>query len=124
MGEEAAAAVTDQADPTERDVDLAARLRDVIIVGVLLAAVTLLHQFTNAVSPTQIALHDFYRRLYYLPILYAAFRFGSRGGLVTALASVLLFAPHALVGLGGFFGWTRGNRSEIVLSGVVGRPCG
>jgi two-component system, sporulation sensor kinase E len=71
--------MADDTQIPDRDTELTARFRDVLIIGVLLTAITLLHQFTSAATPTQIALHDLYRRLYYLPILYAAFRFGSRG---------------------------------------------
>ena len=79
MGEKAPV-VSDQQQDTGREADMSARLRDVIIVGMMLAVITALHQFTSAGTPTEHALHDLYRRLYYLPILYAAFRFGSRGG--------------------------------------------
>jgi two-component system, sporulation sensor kinase E len=120
VGQEAALAMTDETPTPAKDAELSARVRDVLIIGVLLAAITLLHQLTNAVSPTQIAMHDLYRRLYYLPILYAAFRFGSRGGLVTAGASVLLFAPHAVVTLGGFFGQGVDNLFEVVMYVLMG----
>jgi two-component system, sporulation sensor kinase E len=112
--------VTDETRVPGGDEELARRLRDVAIVGAMLAVVALLHQFTNAVTPTQIALHDFYRRLYYLPILYAAFRFGSRGGIVTAAASVLLFTPHAALTLGGLLGSGIDNLFEIVMYVLMG----
>jgi two-component system, NtrC family, sensor histidine kinase HydH len=41
--------------------------------------------------------HDLFRRLYYLPIILAAFRFGLRGGLVASVAVSLLFLPHVLM---------------------------
>ncbi len=91
-----------------------------LIIGTMLGVIALLHQFTNAVTPTQIALHDFYRRLYYIPIMYAAFRFGTRGGLVTAVASVLLFLPHAAMTLGGLLGASIDNLFEIVMYVLMG----
>lgn len=112
--------MSDETQGPAKETEITARLRDVLIIGALLAAITLLHQFTSAVTPTQIAMHDLYRRLYYLPILYAAFRFGSRGGLVTAVASVLLFAPHAIVSLGGFFGGSLDNLFEVVMYVLMG----
>jgi two-component system, sporulation sensor kinase E len=122
LGEEAARSVTDDTrdDDELRDAELASRVRDVLIVGALLAFVTALHQFTNAVTPTQVALHDFYRRLYYVPILYAAFRFGSRGGLVTGVASVVLFAPHAALALGGLTGVRIDNLFEVIMYVLMG----
>lgn len=41
--------------------------------------------------------HDLFRRLYYLPIILAGFRFGLRGGLVSSVAVSLLFLPHVLM---------------------------
>ncbi|MBN2464292.1 DUF4118 domain-containing protein [candidate division WOR-3 bacterium] len=41
--------------------------------------------------------HDLFRRLYYLPIILAAFRYGLRGGLVTSVLVSLLFLPHVLM---------------------------
>jgi signal transduction histidine kinase len=41
--------------------------------------------------------HDLFRRLYYLPIILAGFRFGMRGGLATSAAISLLFLPHVLM---------------------------
>jgi len=112
--------VTDTAQIPGGDGEAGKRLRDVLIIGAMLAVIALLHQFTNAVTPTQIALHDFYRRLYYLPIIYAAFRFGTRGGIVTAFASVLLFLPHAAITLGGLFGASIDNLFEIVMYVLMG----
>ena len=39
--------------------------------------------------------HDLFRRLYYLPIILAGFRYGLLGGLVTSGAVVAAFLPHA-----------------------------
>jgi len=41
------------------------------------------------------AFHGIYRRLYYFPIILAAFRGGSRGGLGAALLVVIIYLPHA-----------------------------
>ena len=41
--------------------------------------------------------HDLFRRLYYLPIILAAFRYGLGGGLATAVLVSLLFLPHVLM---------------------------
>jgi two-component system, NtrC family, sensor histidine kinase HydH len=40
-------------------------------------------------------LHDIYRRLYYLPIIFAAFQHGLFGGLIAALAVCIAYFPHA-----------------------------
>jgi len=41
--------------------------------------------------------HDLFRRLYYLPIILAGFRYGLRGGLVASVAVSILFLPHVLM---------------------------
>lgn len=58
-----------------------------------IAVVSLLH-YLAPVHAHQ--LHDIYRRLYYLPIIVAAFLHGWRGGLVAAAAVCAAYLPHAL----------------------------
>jgi signal transduction histidine kinase len=41
--------------------------------------------------------HDLFRRLYYLPIILAGFRYGPRGGLITFILISLVFVPHVLM---------------------------
>lgn len=57
-----------------------------------IAGVSILHY----VAPVHAHhLHDIYRRLYYLPIIFAAFRHGFRGGAVAAAVVCAAYAPHA-----------------------------
>ncbi len=46
-------------------------------------------------SPWWANLHGIYRRLYYFPIILAAFRGGPRGGELAALLVIALYVPHA-----------------------------
>ncbi len=39
--------------------------------------------------------HDIYRRLYYIPIIFAAFLYGTRGALLCSVCVSLIYAPHA-----------------------------
>ncbi len=39
--------------------------------------------------------HDIYRRLYYIPIILAAFIYGTRGGILASVCISLIYAPHA-----------------------------
>jgi len=64
----------------------------------MIVAVSLMH-YSTAMHIHEA--HGIYRRLYYFPILLAAFRYGARGGLVAALGTCAFYAPHAL-GLIGF----------------------
>ncbi len=45
-------------------------------------------------------MHDFYRRLYYVPIILAAFHFRLRGGFISSALVMLLYAPHLLLYFG------------------------
>ncbi|MCB1048620.1 MAG: hypothetical protein KDC10_15600, partial [Calditrichaeota bacterium] len=42
-------------------------------------------------------LHDILRRLYYVPIILAAFLFGLRAAMTVALLSSVLYLPHAFL---------------------------
>lgn len=53
--------------------------------------VGLLHTFTPS---EQIFLHDFYRRISYLPIVIAAVLYGPRGGVLMAACTSIAFIPH------------------------------
>ena len=57
------------------------------------------------------ALHGIYRRLYYFPIILAAFRGGTRGGLLAALFVIALYVPHAF----GLIGFDPGTTVEKIL---------
>jgi two-component system, sporulation sensor kinase E len=96
------------------------QLRDVLIIASMLVAITALHTFTPTGPPFYDLLHDFYRRLYYVPILYAAFVFGFRGGLITGIASALLYAPYVQVGTHGILGVRIDNWVEVVMYLAMG----
>jgi signal transduction histidine kinase len=84
-----------------------------------IAAITALHYLT---SPHQAHLHDIYRRLYYLPIILAAFLHGLRGGLIAAVIVCLLYAPHAwagALGLHGHFSHDPATPTQKVLEMVL-----
>ncbi|MGE0129200.1 MAG: sensor histidine kinase [Blastocatellales bacterium] len=53
--------------------------------------ITFLHYNT---STNYLLLHEIYQRLYYIPIIYAAYSYGLRGGLAAAVLSTLIYLPH------------------------------
>jgi PAS domain S-box-containing protein len=109
-------ALTDPQDSAA--VERARKLRDILIIAAMLIVITALHTFTNpATSPDY---HDFYRRLYYIPILYAAFVFGVRGGLLTAISAAFLYAPFAQPGADKLFGLVLDDWLELVMFLVMG----
>jgi signal transduction histidine kinase len=91
-------------------------LRISVIVG-MLVAISALHYLTTVQHQPA---HDIYRRLYYVPIVLGGLWFTLRGGMVTALATSLLFLPHVV------FQWGHHPVSqpeqylEILLYNVIG----
>jgi signal transduction histidine kinase len=60
----------------------------------LLACVAAVSALHYATPPEHFVLHALYQRLYYVPVILAAYWFGVRGGLVAAVVSSLAYAPH------------------------------
>ena len=93
-------------------------------LGLLLAAIaviSLLHYFT----PLHLHyLHDIFQRLYYLPIILAAFWFGLRGGLGCSLIVSIVYAPHLLLQWGGDPALELEKYLEILLYNIVGAVTG
>jgi PAS domain S-box-containing protein len=114
--------------PVEPEEDLApvaglrsATVRAIVAVALMVAGVTVLHVFTSN-SNSEIPLHLLFRRLYYVPILYASLVFGKRGGALTALACAIPFAIHSQVSLSAPIGLGFDNWLEIgsfLIAGVL-----
>ena len=80
-------------------------------------AISLSHYFTPLNLPM---LHDIFQRLYYIPIILAAFWFGLWGGLACAVLVSLAYAPHILFQWGGHLTMELEKYLELVLYNVVG----
>lgn len=72
------------------------RVRATAIIAVMVLTTSVLLAFTNHQGMNEV-LHQLYRRLYYIPIVYAAFVFGRRGGLVTGVACSVLFWLYVVI---------------------------
>jgi len=68
-------------------------IRAVIIIAALVVLITLLDMFTTPGRPLS-TLQLLYHRMYLVPVIYAAFVFGRRGGLLTAVAASIPFIVH------------------------------
>ncbi|MFZ4579783.1 MAG: two-component system sensor histidine kinase NtrB [Myxococcota bacterium] len=79
---------------SEFRIQLPDRRWSLVAIVVLVFATSLLHYATD---PMHTPHHDFFRRLYYVPIVWGAFAFGLRGGLGTAAAATALYLPHAFL---------------------------
>ncbi len=91
------------------------------LVAALVLVVSLLH-YNTAIHIH--ALHGIYRRLYYFPIIIAAFRGGRIGGVITALAVCAFYAPHAYGMIGFDPAMPLEKALEMVLYLAVGLVCG
>ncbi len=91
--------------------------KTLIFICVSVVIITLLHYFT-LVPKTD--LHDFYRRLYYIPIIVAAFKFRLRGGILTSIGVSLLYAPHMTVYFGVIDIEVLNQILEIIMFIVIG----
>jgi signal transduction histidine kinase len=69
-------------------------------------------------------LHDIFQRLYYLPIILAAFWFGLRGGLCCSLIVSIVYAPHILFQWGGHLTMEMEKYMEIIIYNTVGGVTG
>ncbi len=91
----------------------------VILGGIV--GISLLHYLTPLSEPV---LHDIFQRLYYLPIILAAFWFGLMGGLGTAMIVSVLYAPHIIFQWSGTPAVEIGKYLEILLFNLVGGVTG
>jgi len=82
--------------------------------------ITLLHYNT---STQYLLLHEIYQRLYYIPIIYAAYSYGLRGGLAASLLSALIYLPHLAQHLGNEV-YAINQYAEMILFQVVGTVTG
>ncbi len=95
--------------------------RGLWFIVVSLVIITLLHYFTTT---SKWDIHEFYRRLYYIPIIIGAFKFRLRGGVLTSLGVSLLYAPHLMIYLGEINIVVLNQILEIIMFIVVGTATG
>ncbi len=92
-----------------------------VLAGSILL-VSALHFLTPLDSPV---LHQVYQRLYYIPIITAAFRFGWRGGLGAAGLACVSYLPHiALHWQHQNYDYALNQYAEIALFFVIGAVTG
>ena len=93
------------------------------LVGAIVCviAITVAHYLTNTHA---VPLHNLYRRLSYVPIVIAAFAYGIRGGVLTALVACLAYVPHAFFSHHRDPSPTIDKALELVLYVAIGAPSG
>lgn len=80
------------------------QLRDAIMIAVAIVVITYFHNYPlhlDFISHDNF--HILLKRLYYIPILFSAYRFGIKGGLLASLSVSAFFVPHAIMSMGGLF---------------------
>ena len=93
------------------------RLRIKGLITLIILAVSLLHYFGG---DRDLPFHNFFRLLYFIPIILAAFNFGFRGGVIASLAVSLIYSPFILLTLRTFSSQTINELMDIVLFFAVG----
>ncbi len=93
------------------------RRRDAGLIILALAVITFLHYSTGH---SGYEIHYLHQRLYYIPIVLAAFRLGLRGAIVTAIASSFLYGPRLLLYVGPIPPELSDSFYELVMFNVVG----
>lgn len=91
------------------------------ILVLSISGITLLHYTTGT---HQHFYHDIYQRLYYLPIIFAAFWFGLLGGLVVSIVISIIYLPHVIFQLGALPTMDIERFLEVLLYNVVGGVTG
>ena len=94
----------------------------VLVLGAAILLISALHFLTPIDS---LILHQIYQRLYYIPIITAAIRFGWRGGLGAASLASLSYIPHiALHWQHQNYDYALNQYAEITLFFVIGAVTG
>lgn len=68
-----------------------------IVIVVLVVIISLLH-YTSVSSNTE--LHQFYKLLYFIPVIIAAFNYGFKGGIIVSLTISFIYSPQLLLSIG------------------------
>lgn len=90
---------------------------DLVFITAALGVVTALPYFTVVGLPEYAAI---YRLLYLIPVVFAAFRFGAKGGVITPFIASLLYSPHLILFVGQIPSELIPEILDIVLFNAIG----
>ncbi len=92
-----------------------------ILIGALILTISSFHYLT----PTFLRpLHELYKVIYFIPIILAAFAFGTRGGVIAALVVTVIYLPHVMFQWGGSFVMNISRFFMILLYNTLGALTG
>ncbi len=87
------------------------------IIGLLVIGISILHYQTPTMKWQY---HLVYMQAYFIPIILAAFQFGVRGGLGTAIVVCLIYLPHIMLQWGGLIETNLMRFMQLILFLVLG----
>lgn len=92
------------------------KLKYKLLIIILIIIISILHYLTGNSNS---AVHNFYKLLYYIPIILASFYFGFKGGILTSIIISFIYSPHILLYVG-FRLETINELLDIILFFTVG----
>ncbi len=93
----------------------------VTLIALLVVVISVLHYTTSTMKWQY---HLIYMQAYFIPIIIAAFQFGIRGGLGTAVIISLIYFPHIMLQWGGLVDTNLMRFLQIVLFNIIGYVTG
>lgn len=87
-----------------------------LLLTLSIGAITWLHYNT---STERVLLHEIYQRLYYVPIIYAAYRYGVAAALAASIFSAILYAPHIFMHWEKHYVYQLNQNAEILMFQVI-----
>lgn len=73
------------------------KIANILLIITLIVVISILH-FSSEASNT--SLHQFYKLLYFIPVILAAVKYGFKGGTATALLISVIYSPQKLLSIG------------------------
>jgi len=86
-------------------------------LALIVIVVTVLHYL---IPSSNFVLHNILQRLYYIPIVWAAYSISRRAAILTAVGSAGLYLPHIFMSWGSYPAYQAAQVIEVVLYPVVG----
>lgn len=87
-----------------------------LLIALMIAVISVLHIKSGASNSS---LHQFYKFLYIVPVVIASFKYGFKGGTITALLISMIYSPHKLLSFS-FKGESLNELLDILLFFAIG----
>jgi len=73
------------------------KVANIILIIIMITVISILHFKSESTDST---LHQFLKLLYFIPVIFAAIKFGFRGGTATSLLISVIYSPQKLLSIG------------------------